>query len=388
MSAEIMPGTLKARIVRTWEDFDQLQDGWDCLCGNDLFQAPFYSWLWQSIWWKHFGQDKSLFVVVVEDAQGQPVGIAPLMKQRRSIRSMPVTELTFAANGITPRSSILVDARTPTADVVRETLRCLAAHRQEWDLATLTNMDASIPSVGAVLDHCRENDLAVIQTRGRASPFVAITGDFESYWSSKFNKKHRHNTRRYLKMLHDRGVYRVIDYTVASDMEEALRLAFQVSERSWKGREGSHMNGTCAREAFYRDVTMSFSEKGRVRIWISFLDSRPVAMEYHITCGKKLHCLINDFDLEYGPLSPGTVLVFRVLEQIHEERRIDELDFGGEAYEYKMRWATGIRSHVSLELFSGRPYSKILYLTKSSVLPGIRRLKKLFSPASISSKDG
>ena len=75
-------------------------------------------------------------------------------------------------------------------------------------------------------------------------------------------------------MLAERGRYHVVDYA-AADAKAALDLAFQVSANSWKGRSGSHMTGTAAREAFYRDITASFSEKGQVRIWIAFLDSRP-----------------------------------------------------------------------------------------------------------------
>ena len=57
------------------------------------------------------------------------------------------------------------------------------------------------------------------------------------------------------------------------------------------------------------------------------------------------------------------------------------LDLGGEAYQYKMKWATGTSAHVSFELFGGRPYSRFLYLTKSRLLPGVRRLKALIRPA-------
>ena len=102
---------MTARIVGTEAAFDQLQPDWDRLCEESRLRAPFYSWLWQSLWWRHFGNDKRLFTVVVEDDGGGVIGIVPLMKQRRTVRGLPVRELTFASNGITPQSAILVDSR-------------------------------------------------------------------------------------------------------------------------------------------------------------------------------------------------------------------------------------------------------------------------------------
>jgi CelD/BcsL family acetyltransferase involved in cellulose biosynthesis len=383
-----MPSALSSRIVRAPREFDGLRPAWDGLCDDDRFRAPFYSWLWQSLWWKHFGRGKSLFVVVVEDDRRQIVGIAPLMKHRRSIRGLPVTELAFAANPLTPRSAILASPRFPAAVVAEEALRCLAAHRGEWDLATLTNIDASLLSPAAVLQCCRQRGLAAIQTPGRSSPFAAIAGGFDAYWAGKFNSKRRGNIRRSLQMLNERGAYRVVDYTASDGMEAALRWAFQVSANSWKGRIGSHMNGSRVREAFYRDITASLAAKGQVRIWIAFLDSRPVAVQYYMTCGKRLYFLVNDFDQRHERLSPGTVLLYKVLERLHEEGRIEELDFGGEAYGYKLKWATGIRPHASFELFNSCPYSKFLHLTKSVLLPNLRRLRRRLAPAAEPSPQG
>ena len=254
--------------------------------------------------------------------------------------------MTFAANGITPRSAILVDSRGPAAMVVDEALRCLTAHHDQWDMATLTNMDASMPTVSSFPEQCRQCGLPVIGMRGRTSPFVSIAGDFDAYWTSRFNSKRRNTIRHSMKMLAERGRYHVVDYA-AADAKAALDLAFQVSANSWKGRSGSHMTGTAAREAFYRDITASFSEKGQIRIWVAFLDSRPIATQYHLTCGKKLYCLVNDFDQAFEELSPGTILLFSILQRLYAEQQVECAGFGWEAYQYKMKWATGTSAHVS-----------------------------------------
>ena len=71
--------------------------------------------------------------------------------------------------------------------------------------------------------------------------------------------------------------------------------------------------------------------------------------------------------------SPGTVLLYKVLEQVHGSN-IKEFDFGGNAYDYKMKWATGVRRHVNIQLFNPKPYSRFIYATKSRLLPLLRKI--------------
>ncbi len=156
-------------------------------------------------------------------------------------------------------------------------------------------------------------------------------------------------------------------------MPKAVELAFAVCRASWKARSGLDITSSPAKMQFYREIAGHFAGCGQTRIWVATLDEQPVALEYHVTDGRKLYFLDSDFDQDHEKLSPGTVLLYRVIEQLHGEP-IDEFDFGGDAFGYKLKWATGVRKHFSIEIFNRRLYSRFLYQAKNRLMPALRRI--------------
>lgn len=360
-----------ARVVRDLAGFQQLRKAWNELNTTGRYRAPFYSWTWYDAWWRNFGAEGQLFIIVAEDTAGTIHGIAPLMKTRTRIRGLPVREIRFIENAIAPRNSLLLREGVPEQAAIEAILACLSDRRREWDIATLANMDEQASFLGHLRNSIQRLGLHGYETAGRRSPCVSITGDFGAYFASRFKSKHRYNIKRGVRQLLARSDYRLLHFTEPGSIAEGLKLAFRVSEASWKGRIGAHMTETGARRRFYEQITRELAQVGQVRIWIAMLGDMPIAVEYQLTDGDTAYLLVSDFVQSCDALSPGTSLLYQVLERLHDEP-LSCLDFSGEAYDYKMRWATGMRSHVDVEIFSHRPYSRFLFLTKSTFLPALR----------------
>jgi CelD/BcsL family acetyltransferase involved in cellulose biosynthesis len=152
-----------------------------------------------------------------------------------------------------------------------------------------------------------------------------------------------------------------------------LEQAFIVSKASWKGTANSDMAGSPARRAFYTDLTAQMAEAGLVQIWVLELEGCPIAVQYQLVSDRGVHLLVSDFAENRRELSPGTVLLYHAIERLHEGGG-KEFDFCGDAYDYKMAWATGVRRHVSIQVFNSKPYSRFIYVTKSRILPLLRRI--------------
>jgi hypothetical protein len=90
----------------------------------------------------------------------------------------------------------------------------------------------------------------------------------------------------------------------------------------------------------------------------------------------------NDFNEAYGNLSPGTVLLYEVLERLHQERSVARFQFIGHLYDYKSHWATGVAEHLSLEIFHKGAYSRTLWNIKKRALPAFEWLVDRLHPVS------
>jgi CelD/BcsL family acetyltransferase involved in cellulose biosynthesis len=368
---------MQVRVVRDQAQFDKLAACWDELVKTGYQSLPFYSWTWYSTWWKHFGQGSDLLVLVAEECPDRVEGITPLLRARTRLRGLPVREVRFLDNSIGPRNAVLLRPDDVGLRALRGMVQCFVDHRAEWDLATLPNIDAEAPYLGELSLQAQRSGLRVVEVPARQSPCIRIDGDFSTYWASNFDSKQRYNIRRRLRMLSERGQYRVVDYTAPSDMETALRLAFQVSARSWKGRIGTHMNGSHEREAFYREITRSLAERRQVRIWLAMLNDRPIAVKYHLVSEKTVHSVVSDFDESFRDISPGNVLLYHVLEKLRSEGTL-RYEFCGNTYDYEKPWATGVKPHVTLQLFNHNWYSRFIFVTKTRILPLLSRMRHPF----------
>lgn len=67
----------RIREINTYGDFLDLETAWkDSLEGQN--HTIFSTWEWLSTWWKHFGEDKRLLLLLAKN-EDRIIGIAPLM---------------------------------------------------------------------------------------------------------------------------------------------------------------------------------------------------------------------------------------------------------------------------------------------------------------------
>jgi CelD/BcsL family acetyltransferase involved in cellulose biosynthesis len=302
--------------------------------------------------------------------------VAPLLKHRTTLRGLRVRELRFLENGIGPRNDILVSSRVRPEEAAVALLDCLARQQREWDLATLANIDEQASCLEAMRLSAPAYGIKLLEEAGRTSPLITLEDDFEQYFSRTFDRKHRYNIRRSVRDAEEKLRSAVACFSGPHDVAPALQQAFRVSRASWKGQQNTDMGGCELRRAFYEEVTQRFAELGVIQIWLLELDDQPAAIQYQLVSGTSVYLLVSDFAAQFHGHSPGTVLLYRVLEQLCRQG-IREFDFCGEAYDYKMRWSTGVRRHVTLQLFGRTGYARGIFWAKTGLLPLLRRLRRV-----------
>ena len=369
---------MQIKLIRTYNKLIKIKGSWDEMVHNSQFDAPFYSWIWYERWWKHFGESYELFIILAENKTGQLLGIAPLMKEKKSLKGLNVTELSFIDNGIGPRNSIIHRNSEQGHQSIHTIVEYLSNQNDEWDYIKLNKIDEDAPYLRNFEKCIKIFNLKIIKITSDKSPYLKIKTDFETYMINTFKRKQRYNIKREAKRLSNEDGYKLICFNKPHEMKNAIEIAFEVSKASWKGKIGTDMTSSEQTKGFYTDLTHHFAQLGQVQIWILFVEEKPIAIEYQLVNKKKIYLLVSDFDEKYKKLSPGTSLLYNIIEKFHEEQ-ISEFDFCGGVYDYKMKWATNIRELISYQVFSKKITSTFIYKCKNTILPMLRKFKPTIS---------
>jgi CelD/BcsL family acetyltransferase involved in cellulose biosynthesis len=146
------------------------------------------------------------------------------------------------------------------------------------------------------------------------------------YWK-KFSGKTRHYFRSTAKKLE----HSLVRFTTGDDVARFLQQAEQVSQRSWQAKRlGPRViDGPEARRSLER-----LSRLGAFRSYILEQRGRPIAFALCRQWNGKFDYQEIGYDVDFGEFSPGTVLLYRLLEDLiaHDSPRLFDFDSGEAEY--------------------------------------------------------
>jgi len=158
---------------------------------------------------------------------------------------------------------------------------------------------------------------------------IDLDGSFAEYLK-KFSGGSRNRLRRTVKksLAGSAAAAAVREYCTRSEIRTFRDIAIGISRHSYKTERGW---GFPEEESFARQLEID-AGAGAVRGYVLILDGQPVAYRY---CRIE-HDVILDkhtgYDEKFSLRSPGTVLLYIVLERLFEEGRFRLLDFDGTEY--------------------------------------------------------
>jgi CelD/BcsL family acetyltransferase involved in cellulose biosynthesis len=180
-----------------------------------------------------------------------------------------------------------------------------------------------------------------IWTSERQTPVlvVRIAGDFASYLRRTLRKKRRDNVRRERAILEQvaETPLRLRCITAAGDVGPFLDEAETVFARSWHAERGANR---LRKDRHSEDRLRWQAERGWLRCYVLSKGDEPIAFLLGLQCQRVFRALRTAFSASWAQYSPGKVLWFGVLEDLHESGAFDELNFGYGDWEYKRIMAT------------------------------------------------
>lgn len=309
--------------------FDDGYAQWNELLADSNADQIFLTCEWQATWWEAY-QPGRLWILVVEDEEtGQWHGVAPWFMYETDGRRVVYT---VGCMDVTDYLDII--ARQGYEDAVYEALvGWLVAHRDQWDEVCICNMPQESSALQRIPALAEARGLVTETEELDVCPVIMLPDEFNEYLA-RLDKKNRHEVRR--KLRRATGVSDWYMVGPEHDLDGELQKFLDLMAASAPEKAAFLDNPRNRR--FFELMVPTMAARGWLQLAFMTVEGVPAAAYLNFVYNN--HVLVYNSGLnpgEHGHLSPGIVLLARLIEQaINEERCLFDFLRGDEQYKYDM----------------------------------------------------
>ncbi|HEY2826411.1 MAG TPA: GNAT family N-acetyltransferase [Pirellulales bacterium] len=288
------------------------------------------------------GRPERLRILLVE-ADGEPIGILPLMVSTEPYRIGPIRALGYPLAGW---GSFYGPIGPHPAATLRAGLQHIRSTPRDWDLLDLRWVDATGIDQGHTPQAMRAAGFSFDTQIWHLSAQVELHDGWDQYWSSR-KPNWRSNVRRCERLLTRRGAVEYLRYRPggvahgdADPRWDLYDTCVDLAQRSWQGasNSGTTLSHPSVRK-YLRAAHESAARAGAVDVNLLLLDGRPVAFAYNYCFRDWVYGVRNGYDPAAVQEGAGTVLMCKMIED--SCRRGDQLlDLGPDYLDCKRYWLT------------------------------------------------
>lgn len=374
--------TLEIQCVHDDRRFEDLAAEWNRLAEQTSANSVFLRHEWFDAAWSWLRGSADLCIVCVR-RRNELIGICPLVRRRTSMSGLTLSVLEFLAVPDTQEAAVLAapaDVRT----VADGLFSYLAGCELAWDAVDLQKLSAGSDGFRALTAAAAAAGFPATVEESGSNPGLGLTDSWAAYYgrrSRRLKKGNNHAANR-IKRGGRNVTVRCFDSSNAReyDRDALLETLIDLSAKSWKADTGLTLENPKPR-AFIERLTRHAVENGWFLAWLLSIDDVPAAMEYQLEYNGVVSGLRADYDQEFDDLSPGTLLNWRIIEQLFE-RKATFYYLGPGSNAYKMRWAEEEEALASVFVYSKSLRSRVLHADQTVLRPAARRLRDFFTSES------
>lgn len=324
--------SLTAELIDQPTRVARLASGWGALYAHSSARTPFQSHEWLLPWIDVFCP-ASLRVVAVCH-QDRLIGLAPLLIYPRESERV----LAFAGGGVSDYLDVLAEPGNEPAII--EAIFSAVLEDQSWTTLELTDLAPH----SILLQSAQLRQLAL---RHDTSSVLSLpTNHIELIGT--FSKRQRANLRNARSRLQRTGGG-LIECATAETVPEFLDDLFRLHTMRWSERGEPGVLKEERLRAFHSLATRCLLARGILRIFRLRLEAGTAAVIYAFFDRDTVYCYLQGFDPGFAFLSPGTLLMFSVIEAaVGWGMRSFDFLRGQEAY--KQHWRPQDRSTYRITL--------------------------------------
>lgn len=317
---------MKIFEINKYSDFVALKKSWYDLLERSNHNI-FSTWEWLSLWWKHFGNDKKLLLLLAED-NGRLIGIAPLMYSVYKMFGLRMGKIEFiGAQSSDYNDFILAKKRE---ECLKLFIKYLYNLRENWDCIELTD----IPEGARCLPFLKKNSKNM--KISYKCCYTSLPKSYEAFFKSLSRNQRKYLRKNERKIGNDFRV-KYIEHSQDQSIDEGMDNLFLLHQKRWMSRGFLGAFADKKDRNFHIDVAKTFSRKNWLELITLNLSGNPVSTFYGFKYKSKFYEYLNGWDPAYSRYSLANIHRAYMIRKFIQEGLVEH-DFlrGGE--EYKYRW--------------------------------------------------
>lgn len=159
-----------------------------------------------------------------------------------------------------------------------------------------------------------------------ASKFIDFSHGFTAFWES-YSNKFRKGLLKKLRKAEEQGELRLLCATTADELFAAFEDFLAVEDSGWKGERGTSIKKQPRKLAYYRQLLKEYGDLGLCQINILYSNDTPIAAQFGVRVGRRLFLLKIGFREDYAAVSPGYLVLYKLVEQSAALGVIDSVSF-------------------------------------------------------------
>jgi CelD/BcsL family acetyltransferase involved in cellulose biosynthesis len=359
---------LTVQTIADYSKFLGLEPIWNRLVKLSGADHPFLTHEWVRVWWNCFGADASLRIILVK-AGAEPVAIAPFMLTHDRKYGFKMRRLRLIHNDHTPKCGFIMTG--DTKEIYGAIWNRLLEEKEQWDFIEFPQMSAESETREQLEHLAAENGFITGIVLSNNSPYVRLTGSWESY-TKHLRKHHRSNINNRLNRLQKLGPVNLELVSSQEELSEALEEGYRLEAAAWKGDEGTAIDSSAELREFYTTFARVAADRGWLRLYFLKVDGKRIAFDYCICYQNKLYSLKIGYDPEFASYSPCNLLKYLMMREVFE-LGLAEKHFLGTDDKWKLDWAQHTQQHCCLYVFSPDLRGRSLHWAKFQVAPKLNR---------------
>jgi CelD/BcsL family acetyltransferase involved in cellulose biosynthesis len=316
------------------------------LVWNSLFAATpeasfFLTFDWFDTYWRHFGHDQKMRVLVVY-AAGEAIGIVPLCVRRETYRLSKVRVLTYPLDNW---STWFGPVGPNPATTMLAVMQHIRRTPRDWDMMELRWVASEGVQGGKTARAMRIAGMFSEKREYETTSLVDVPAVFDAYLASK-SYQLRRLWRRFGRELFADGRAEYIRHRPQPASEGdgdagwyAYAMCETVARASWQSKveHGNTLTHERVRE-FFQATHAVAARLGMVDMSVLVVDGRPAAFLYGYHCRNNVIGLRTGFDASIGD-GLGSALMLKTIEDSCQ-RGDRVIDLGAGEREHKRRLRT------------------------------------------------
>lgn len=371
-------GAVPYSIVRVddYASFLKLREPWNKLAADS---SVFLRHEWFDAAWQWRKLDKTARLSVLCAYHGSRlVGIFPLISRSIRTAGMARRMIEFLITPDNQLCDVIIDESEHI--LVAEALAAeLATCRREWDVMRLPYLPEHACAKNVLARALDKHGIQYQLIRTGGNPYVSLETSWEEYYSTRSRSLKKANNLAANRLKKAGEIH--IEWLQSSadkplNESSILDAAIAISANSWKRSTGNSLDNP-GPQAFIRRLSQLAFDQGWLSLWLLSLNGKPMAMEYQLIFGGKVHALRADFIEGNDEISPGSHLNRHQLEQLFG-RGLKRYLMGPGDNPYKKRWTEESEPLFQLNAYSPSMRGRLAALWDTRIKPALRKMKSKF----------